>query len=367
MSRILLFHLFSNGDCLYATVVAKQIKHDHPGCHLTWAIAANCKSIIENNPYVDKIIEINMHPGEDKESEFHKHLDFFYSQKLNGFYDEIVTTQIIGDAFSKYDGCVSTSIYRRYGKPITVGYKPVLVLTNEEEQKAQDFVKRNNLNKFKQVILFECAPMSGQINFTLEFIETFTKAITSNSEVAVVLSSANKIPVKIDGVFDGSQLTIRETVALSKYCSLLLGCSSGITWATTTIEDRQIPMVQILDKEAYIFNPPSITFEKTKQWTNDIIELYQLDVDQLISCIREIFNQDFLFAKNRYHQRAPQNFRIYRGIVHSLILRKEFSKLLSFLKLNVREHGFKRKMLFAILKGIVLFPIQYRVNKKIGG
>jgi ADP-heptose:LPS heptosyltransferase len=37
--KIVLVQLFSNGDCLYATAVARQIKADYPGCHLTWAIA----------------------------------------------------------------------------------------------------------------------------------------------------------------------------------------------------------------------------------------------------------------------------------------------------------------------------------------
>lgn len=364
MARILLYHLFSNGDCLYATVVARQIKHDHPGCHLTWAIAANCRSMIDNNPYVDEIIEITMNPNQDKEAEYYRHLDFFKIQKQDGVYDEIITTQIIGNAFSNYDGCVSTSIYRCYGRPITVGYKPTLVLTDDEKQRAQEFVKQNNLQAYKQVILFECAPMSGQIKFTLDFIENFTKIITKSGDVAVVLSAAKKIPLEIDGVFDGSQLTIRETVALSNYCSLLLGCSSGITWATTSIEDRQIPMVQILDKEAYIFNPPSIVFEKTNQSLNGIIEMYQLDMDQLVDCIQKIFKQDFLSVQKIYHQNAPQNFKIFRGIVHTLILNKKFGSLVSFIKMNIKEHGYKRKMLLAISKGILLFPIQYWLNKK---
>ena len=37
--KIILVQLYSNGDCLYATAVARQIKQDFPGSHLTWAIA----------------------------------------------------------------------------------------------------------------------------------------------------------------------------------------------------------------------------------------------------------------------------------------------------------------------------------------
>ena len=53
--KILLLQLYSNGDCLYATAVARQIKTDHPGCRLTWVIADFCKDIIAGNPYVDEV------------------------------------------------------------------------------------------------------------------------------------------------------------------------------------------------------------------------------------------------------------------------------------------------------------------------
>ena len=50
--KILLVQLYSNGDCLYATAVARQIKQDFPGCHLTWVIAGVYKNIIAQNPYL---------------------------------------------------------------------------------------------------------------------------------------------------------------------------------------------------------------------------------------------------------------------------------------------------------------------------
>ena len=57
--NILLVHLNSNGDCLFTTVIAKQIKEiDYPECHLTWAISNRCKQTIILNPHVDQIWEI---------------------------------------------------------------------------------------------------------------------------------------------------------------------------------------------------------------------------------------------------------------------------------------------------------------------
>ena len=55
MKKILLGQLLANGDCLYATAIARQIKVDYPGCHLTWAISSLCASILDGNPHVDKV------------------------------------------------------------------------------------------------------------------------------------------------------------------------------------------------------------------------------------------------------------------------------------------------------------------------
>ena len=56
--RILIVQLAALGDCLYVTALARQIKHDYPGCHLTWAISNRCSQVIQNNPYIDDIWEV---------------------------------------------------------------------------------------------------------------------------------------------------------------------------------------------------------------------------------------------------------------------------------------------------------------------
>ena len=78
--KILLVQLFSNGDCLYATTIARQIKNDYPGCHLTWAIAGFCKSIIANNPFVDEVVEVNSVAKND-EASFKRYKKEIYLRK----------------------------------------------------------------------------------------------------------------------------------------------------------------------------------------------------------------------------------------------------------------------------------------------
>lgn len=65
MTRILLGQLGANGDCLYATALARQLKQDFPGCHLTWAVGAANRGVLANNPDIDALWELPMDgPGD---------------------------------------------------------------------------------------------------------------------------------------------------------------------------------------------------------------------------------------------------------------------------------------------------------------
>ncbi len=121
--KILLVHLYSNGDCLYATTVARQIKHDYPGCILTWAIASFCKPIIENNPYVDEILEVAIE--KNNVQAFRKFRKKIKLLKKNGAFDEVFITHNMDTNLAYYDGCIRSGILSAYPNHITVPVQPV--------------------------------------------------------------------------------------------------------------------------------------------------------------------------------------------------------------------------------------------------
>jgi ADP-heptose:LPS heptosyltransferase len=366
-NRILLIHLFSNGDCLYATTIAKQIKHDFAGCKLIWAISSHCKNIILNNPYVDEVWDVPIPHSSQNEQVFADVISNARQKKQNGELDKIFITQILGNNFSKYDGCVRSSIYRCYGKPLTVNKTPILILKEQEIERAKNFAAVNKLSEFKNIILFECAPQSGQVKFDEVFIKNLSSEITNIESTCIVLSSAKKIDIEVQNVFDGSVLTIRETAALSHYCSLLIGCSSGITWVTYSTAAKQLPTVQLLNKDTYIYNPPSVAFERIGEPNHLIIELFEFDLKSVSSCVNTIIKENFDTAKQLYNQPAKKQFKIYRGITHRFLSEGKIKLLSNFIKLNIAEHGSNFIMLFKIFQGFILFPLQLivnRINKK---
>jgi len=165
--KIILVQLYSNGDCLYATALARQIKKDFLGCHLTWAIASFCKSIILNNPFVDEILEVNTVAKNDAPA-LRSFKNKIFKQKSEGIYDEVFFIHNADSNHAFYDGSIRSSILQAYQHPITVNVQPVVRLYPREIEKANQFAINNELKNFEQVILFEYAPQSGQNNLNLE-------------------------------------------------------------------------------------------------------------------------------------------------------------------------------------------------------
>ena len=110
LKRILLVQLYSNGDCLYATAVARQIKQDFPGCHLTWLIAKFCKDIIAGNPYIDEVLVTDEVPKNDVIA-FRKLKKKVFKEKKEDKWDEVFVTHNMDDNQALYNGTIRGMIF----------------------------------------------------------------------------------------------------------------------------------------------------------------------------------------------------------------------------------------------------------------
>lgn len=357
--KILLLQLMSNGDCLYATAIARQIKSDYPGCHLTWAIASFCKAIIDNNPYVDSVWEI---PNVSKSncSEIIKLVRKQAAQKkINGEFDEIFFTQIIDDNQANYDGTIRSSIFRGYGRPVTVPVTPVLRLRDNEIENARRYAETHHLKEYKNVILFEFAPQSGQLAMTPALaIQIANDIIAKNESTAIILSSSIVIGDENKKILDGSKLTLRETAALTHYCTLLLGCSSGITWISTSDAAKPLPMVQILDPYAYWVNPISRDFERCGFSTEKLIEIYKNDPVKITTCVSEVLHNGFETARKNFSSPLPLQFKTTRRSIYNMLCMLQFKAIIKHIKINISVFGWRPSLIKEIILGFVTAPFK---------
>lgn len=363
--KILMVQLYSNGDCLYATAIARQIKSDFPGCHLTWAIASFCKNIILNNPFVDDVMDIS-NVAKNDAAALRKLKKELFIRKDNGAFDELFFVHNGDTNQAYYDGSIRSSILRAYNRPITVPLTPVLRLSDEEDN-AKRFAEKYNLKKYKEVILFEYAPQSGQSEITQENAMNIAEKIIKGIDAAVILSSAKKVFSNYDSIIDGSALSLRETAALTHYCTFLLGSSSGITWISTTDAAKQLPMVQLLNPSSVWINPISRDFKRFGFSTEFLIELTTYDDEKVVSCVSEAF-KNFKSAKSRYNQDIPLHFRTTRNIVYNLLCYMEFKSIITHINVNREVYGNNMSFYKEVMIGFLVFPfrlINNLVRKKL--
>ncbi|MES2777475.1 MAG: hypothetical protein V4722_25070 [Bacteroidota bacterium] len=358
-AKILLVQLYSNGDCLYATPVARQIKQDYPGCHLTWAIVPFCRNIIAHNPYVDDVMEVQITKNDAPAfKRFKKQIEL---QQKQGKFDHVFITHNSGNNQEYYDGCIRSSILRAYKRPVTVPVTPVLQLTKEEIQASEAFANEHQLGSYKHVVLFEFAPQSGQLNITKEISVNIAEAIIQKPGTAVILSSANKVAHDNPAIIDGSSLTLRETAALTHHCTMLLGCSSGITWITTTNAAKLLPMVQVLNANVPWVNPVSRDFERFQLPVEKVIELLDFDHVKIVDCVMSALD-DFGLARDRYNQAIPLHFKATRHIVYQLLCSLEFGAIMRHVKVNREVYGNRFDFYKELLLGILTFPVTFLKN-----
>jgi ADP-heptose:LPS heptosyltransferase len=358
--KILLVQLYSNGDCLYATAVARQIKQDYPDSHLTWAIANFCKQIIDGNPYIDDTLIVHS-VSKNAVREYRRFRKLVYEQRRKGVWDKVVITNLIDSRQANYDGCIRSAIFRGYEGKINVPVHPVLKLSEKEKQNAAAFALEHNLSVYKQVILFEFAPQSGQSRIDFDFAMNVAEELTKVNDIAIILSSANKIKSTSPRIIDGSTLTLRETAAITHYCTFLLGCSSGITWISTSSAAKQLPMVQLLNPDTRWVNPISRDFERFGISTDSLIELIEFDRDKLMLVLNAAFN-NFDAARRIYHQAVPLHFKTTRNIVYNLLCYLQFGSILKHIKANQEKYGHNLLFYKEVLLAILLFPFRLARN-----
>jgi cephalosporin hydroxylase len=306
--RVALVQLAAYGDCLFATLIARQIKRDHPGCHLTWVIGDKFASILEENPHVDAVHKIVLSSRAEAFSSGWEKAKIWVSDQIRiGNLEKVHFTQIFPDNLRYYDGLIRTTIYGAYGKPITGPHLPELFLREAERRNVADFAAKHCLREFKHVFLFECGPGSGQSPMTPARAEALAHALgKSHPEVVFLMSSSELLVRPSPQVVDASPLTYRENAALARYCTGLVGCFSGITVLTTSTAGKALPMLQILTKSNGVFRWGSVAmdFRRLRLDESRVIEMAEPSDPRIISCIEKWLSESHSAARREFHEES---------------------------------------------------------------
>jgi hypothetical protein len=332
--RFLIGQLGRFGDCLYATTLAKQLKTDFPESHITWAITPKYKSILDLNPHIDCIWEVDADDSNYDKSGWEKFETEALKRKENGEFDEIFFSQVSPRNWINYTGTIRGTILSSYDRPITVSVEPVVILSQSEIENVKQFAESNKLSSFKHVVLFECAPGSGQSKVNLAFaLSVCEEVIKKNTNICFVLSSSEKLPTGNPQIIDASELSFRENVELTKYCSLMIGCSSGISWISTSENAKKLPTIQLLDSNFLIYAGMHYEFEINGLDNRHIVEILDFDKETVANCVNLFVLSGIEAIKSAFHQEYKPNFRTLRNLTKNLIeSKRNSSEIFAFIK-----------------------------------
>lgn len=340
--KIALLLLNNNGDVLYATPVARQIKErDFPGCRLTWIVAKQCSDVLRNNPFVDHLEIVPLNALKDVYAGEWEKIKAAYANKLaTGEYDRLFILQPYEKNFLLYTTCIRKMILDAYPFPVTVPLTPLLVLSDEERANVSRFIAANGIERYQNRIVFEFAPSSGQSNISVdEVMRIAEQLVNQNPSTCVVLSSGLPLAITNPNVFNARVLTFKENAELLNRCTFLLGCSSGISWLSTSGYCKALPTVQYLNKYAPWFNSLKADFEINGFDTSHLIELYDFDGNLIVEAVNACLAKGVAVAKATYDQPLQKHYLLnnFLSISGYFFSRKAYRNLVFFFLKNAHR------------------------------
>ncbi|MEA5442677.1 hypothetical protein [Cyanobium gracile] len=327
--KVALVQLDANGDCLYATTIARQIKQDYPSCHLTWWISSRCRNLLMGNPYVDEVVSVDLSDWTNVSRDIIWTLamrQIMRRQTGPDPYDRIWTPQVYPDNFRRFDGTVRPSMFRGYDRPITVPIDPIIALTPEEESRAADYAAQHRLSARGRVVLFECSSNSMQSHVTPDFAKEVARlSAAAKEDIFFLLSTMQPLGDDLPAnAVSAASLTMRENLALLDHCSDFIGCGSGLTVVATCDRAKKVPILQILDSGRSVLGSFHHDFSYWGKPTDMLIELGDATPEETFACLRRCQGSGMQAAIAEFHRPVPVTFDFLHTISDYLIERGQY-------------------------------------------
>jgi hypothetical protein len=323
MDRILLGQLGANGDCLYATILARQIRQDFPNAEITWAVSSKTRAVLVNNPHIDAIWEIPISSWDQHEIAWRVFEQEALRRYVRRDFDALYLSQIWPNNFQNYDGTIRPSILRSYGRPITVPIENVIQLTNAEIERVESFVQKARIAESEHRIIFECSSTSRQSFVTPDFAQIIANELYNILPNACVIFSTH-LPMDLRNPRSryAGELSLREIAQLTHHSTLFVGSGSGCSVAATSTAAAPLPMLQLLAASTSVFASFAHDFEYFGINRYRVIELTTESPKAIARCIAAIALAGIDSAEDEFRGRVPVNFTRYFSQIESFLISK---------------------------------------------
>jgi len=324
MKRILLGQLTANGDCVYATILGRQLRHDNPDAHITWAVSTQCAGLLKNNPDINETWEIPVKGWNAHELIWRVFQREAVDRSLRREFDEILLSQIWPDNGRNYDGTIRPSILRSYGRPITVPIENVICVTDEEMEKVSAFVRENRIASFEHRILFECSSRSGQSFMTPDIAQDIADKIYALlPNTTVIFTTHEPMTLKDKRSRYAGGLSLREIAHLTHSCTLFVGAGSGCTVLATSTAAKKLPFVLLLKGNTSVFASFAHDFEYFGIEHPGVVEMTDENPARVAACVALVALQGAAPALQEFSGTIPVTFDHYGDVLERTLLRQQ--------------------------------------------
>ena len=164
-------------------------------------------------------------------------------------------------------------------------------------------------------------------------------------EGRIVMTSHRAVVSADARIVSGHELSFRENAELTRYCTLLIGCSSGITWLATSEWARRLPTIQLLTRGKGVFASVAHDHEHFGLPVDHIIEMTDCPLEDVVDCVVVARRESFAEAKTRYHVRLQPDFDFYLSTLRYLIRKGNYRDALASNWHILRRYGPRRSVL----------------------
>jgi len=346
MDRILFGQLGANGDCLYATILARQLRLDYPKAEITWAISSQCTHLLRNNPYIDHVWEIPVFDWSHHEMLWR----VFEREAIRRYqrrdFDGMVLSQIWPNNFHNYDGTVRSSLLRAYGRRLTVPIENVIHLADDEIDRVESFAERARLAEIEHKILFECSSKSGQSFVTPDKAQDIADELYRIMPQARVIFSTH-LPMELRDKRSrhAGSLSLREIARLTHHVDLFVGAGSGGTVSASSSAARIVPMIQLLAASTSVFASFAHDFEYFGLTERPVLEMTAEDPVLIARSIVAALSNGIEAARAEFDGRIPVRFDHYFSQVTGCLIRQHrYLDTARSLMITAERYGWTREI-----------------------
>lgn len=236
---IAIFH--GIGDILNATIIARQLKADHPNAHLVWLTAEQYSFVLKNNPDIDELVTLPGDPraldGQIDQLRAARPWDGFFVPAPYMAYDKLPGGDLTELLLATYDG------------KLTVPLRSVMELTPEEVAQARAWWAQ--LPADRPRILVETEFFSSQSPWDVSYARDMIAALRPLQPVFVF--TAKHRPPYLDELAADypdilwCDLPFRLNAELYNCCDAFIGVSSAISCLSNSTWCREdIPHIEVV-------------------------------------------------------------------------------------------------------------------------